>query len=258
MLVDSHTHVQMPQFDGDRAPVLASAFAAGVEQMVVPGVDVESSKVALDLASGYPGRVFAAVGTHPHDASTLDDVAWEAERTLSAHPHVVAIGEIGLDFYRNLSPRKVQIDALVRQLALARDRQLPVILHNRDSHAGLVEVLRAHGQGVRGVFHCFIGGRDMARDALDLGFYLSFAGPLTYPKNVELAEVAAWVPLDRILVETDSPYLTPQPFRGKRNEPRHVVLTAQRLAEIRGCPFAEIAEVTTRNAAALFNLPAAP
>jgi TatD DNase family protein len=244
VLVDSHAHIQMRQFDADRDAVIAAAFAAGVGQIVVPGTDVATS------------RIFAAVGTHPHDASTLDAAALTALRQLAAAPGVVAIGEIGLDFYRNLSPRAQQEDALIAQIALAREKELPIILHNRESHAELIALLRAHAGGVRGVFHCFIGDQAMARDALDLGFWLSFAGPLTYPRNTELAAVAAWAPLDRVLVETDCPYLTPVPHRGKRNEPRHVALTAARLAELRGIPVEELARATSANAATVFNLPA--
>lgn len=257
-LVDTHTHVQMRQFAADRAAVIRAALADGVTQMVVPGVDVPTSHDALALAREWPGHVFAAAGTHPHDASTLTDEALVALRALAGEPEVVAVGEIGLDFYRNLSPRDVQIEAITRQLALAREVDKPVILHNRESHVEMIALLKAHTQDLRGVFHCFIGDRQMARDALDLGFYLSFAGPVTYPKNTELADVAAWAPLDRILVETDAPYLTPQPFRGKRNEPRHVALTARYIAELRGIPFEELAEATSRNAAALFGLSAAP
>ena len=256
MLVDSHAHVQMPQFDGDREQVVAAAFADGVGQLVAPGVDVATSRAAIALAAAHSGRIFAAVGTHPHDAETLTDEALAEERTLAQSPGVVAIGEIGLDYYRDLSPREVQREALIRQFALARELDLPIILHNRESHADLISLLRSHGQGLRGVFHCFIGDVNMARDALDLGFYLSFAGPLTFPRNVELGEVAAWAPLDRTLVETDCPYLTPPPYRGKRNEPRHVALVARRLAELRNAPLAEIAEATTRNATTLFHLPA--
>jgi TatD DNase family protein len=258
VLVDTHAHVQLHQFAADRARVLAAAFTAGVGQMVVPGVDVASSRDALALAQAHPGHIFAAVGIHPHDAATLDDAALEAVRVLSLDPHIVAIGEIGLDFYRNFAPRETQVAALVAQLDVARERQLPVILHNRESHAELVALLRAHGQGVRGVFHCFIGDQQMARDALELGFWLSFAGPLTYPANTELAAVAAWAPLDRVVVETDSPYLTPQPFRGQRNEPRHVALTAQRLAALRGMTPDDVAAATTRNAAELFSLSEPP
>lgn len=255
MLVDTHAHIQMRQFASDRADVIAAAFAEGIERMVAPGVDVETSRAAIALAEAYPGRIFAAVGTHPHDAATLDSAELEAQRALAQHEAVVAIGEIGLDFYRNLSPRAVQLDALAAQLDLAHDLDLPVILHNRKSHAEMVAALRNHGQGVRGVFHCFIGDRAMARDALDLGFWLSFAGPVTYPKNTELADVAAWAPLDRIVVETDCPYLTPQPHRGKRNEPRYVALTARHIAGLRGMLVEDFARATTANAKALFGLP---
>jgi TatD DNase family protein len=246
----------MRQFDSDRDAIIAAAFAAGIGQIVVPGVDVETSRAAVALAARFPGRVFAAVGTHPHDATTLDAAALAAQRELAASPGVVAIGEIGLDFYRNLSPHQQQEAALVAQIELAHETGLPIILHNRESHAAMIALLRAHANGVRGIFHCFIGDQAMARDALDLGFWLSFAGPLTYPRNTELAEVAAWAPLDRVLVETDCPYLTPIPYRGKRNEPRHVALTAARLAELRGLPADAIARATTANAATVFNLPA--
>lgn len=255
VLTDTHTHVQMHQFSSDREQVIAAAFADGITRLIVPGIDVETSRQAVALAAAYRGRIFAGVGTHPHDATTLSDEAFAAQRELARSPGVVAIGEIGLDYYRDLSPRDIQRDALVRQFALARELDLPVILHNRESHADMVAHLREHGAGIRGVFHCFIGDKAMARDALDLGFYLSFAGPVTFPRNVELAEVAAWAPLDRILVETDSPYLAPPPFRGKRNEPRHVALVARRIADLRNIPLEELAVATSRNAAALFGLP---
>lgn len=256
MLIDTHAHVQMHQFASDRERVIQAAFADGIERMIVPGIDVETSRAAIALAAAHPSRLFAAAGTHPHDATTLTSEALEAERALAREPGVIAIGEIGLDFYRNLSPRDAQHDALVAQFGLARELDLPIILHNRDSHAEMVAALREHGVGLRGVFHCFIGDKAMARDALDLGFYLSFAGPVTFPRNVELAEVAAWVPLERILVETDSPYLAPPPFRGKRNEPRHVAITARHIAELRQMPFEDLADATWRNATTLFRLPA--
>lgn len=256
MLVDTHAHVQVHQFGSDRPAVIAAAFADGVARMIVPGIDLETSRAALALATAYPGRIFAAIGTHPHDVKTMTPETLAAQRELANAPGVVAIGEIGLDYYRDLSPRDTQREALIAQVALARDHDLPIILHNRESHEDLVALLRAHGAGVRGVFHCFLGDQRMARDALDLGYFLSFAGPLTFPRNVVLGEVAAWAPADRILIETDSPYLAPQPFRGKRNEPRHVALVARKLAELRGLPVEEIAAITARNAAALFRLPA--
>jgi TatD DNase family protein len=246
--------VQAHQFASDRTAVIDAAFAAGIGRMVVPGTDLESSREAVALAAAYPGKLFAGVGTHPHDATTLTDETLVAQRALAGSVGVVAIGEIGLDYYRDLSPRETQRDTLAKQLMLALELDLPVILHNRESHDDLVALVRSV-TGSRGVFHCFIGDKAMARDALDLGFYLSFAGPVTYPRNVELAEVAAWAPEDRLLVETDSPYLTPPPFRGKRNEPKHVALVAQRLAELRATSVEQIAAVTTRNAATLFRLP---
>ncbi|MGE5334302.1 MAG: TatD family hydrolase [Nitrososphaerota archaeon] len=255
MLIDTHCHVQMRQFASDRDAVIAAAFASGVERLIVPGIDVDTSKAALELAERFPGRIFAGVGTHPHDASTLTSEALREQRAIAQQPGIVAIGEIGLDYFRDLSPRDIQRHALIAQLGLARELDLPVILHNRESHEDLIALLRAHGTGVRGIFHCFIGDRAMAADALDLGFYISFAGPLTYPRNEELRAVAAWAPADRILVETDSPYLSPHPLRGKRNEPQRVTLVARTLAETRGVTEPEIAELTTRNAAAAFRLP---
>jgi TatD DNase family protein len=256
VLVDTHAHAQVHQFSGDRAAMIQRAFDDGVARMIVPGIELDSSREAVALAAEYPGRLFAGVGTHPHDATTLTPEALAAQRALACAPGVVAIGEIGLDFYRDLSPRDVQREALVAQIQLARELDMPIKLQNRESHVEMVALLHAHAQGVRGVFHCFIGDKAMARDALDLGCYLSFAGPVTFPRNVELAEVAAWAPEDRILVETDSPYLAPPPFRGKRNEPRHVALVARKIAELRGVPFEELAAITTRNAEALFRLPA--
>ena len=255
MLMDSHAHVQTRQFDKDRDAVIQAAFDAGVKRILVPGIEVETSQSAVNLASRYPDRIFAAVGVHPHDATGFTPDALITLRALAKLPGVVAIGETGLDYYRNLSPHEIQQASLIAQLELAREVNLPIILHNRESHTDMIELLKAHGAGVRGVFHCFIGDQSMARDALDLGFYLSFAGPLTYPANETLREVAAWAPEDRILVETDSPYLTPPPQRGKRNEPKLVALVAQRLAETRKVSFERIAEVTTQNASTLFGLP---
>jgi TatD DNase family protein len=258
MLMDTHAHVQTRQFDKDRDAVIQAAFDASVARVLVPGVEVETSRSAAALAARYPGRVFAAVGVHPHDATDFTADALATLRALTAELGVVAIGEIGLDYYRNLSPQETQRAALTAQMDLAREVDLPIILHNRESHEDMISLLKAHGAGLRGVFHCFIGDQTMARDALDLGFYLSFAGPLTYPANETLREVAAWAPEDRILVETDSPYLTPPPHRGKRNEPKQVALVAQRLAEVREASFERIAEVTTENAARLFRLPVSP
>jgi TatD DNase family protein len=257
MLMDTHAHVQTRQFDKDRDVVIQAAFDAGIERILVPGIEIETSRMAVDLASRYPGRIFAAVGVHPHDATDFTPETLPALREMAQAPGVVAIGETGLDYYRNLSPHETQRASLTAHMELARELDLPIILHNRESHAEMIALLKAQGSGLRGVFHCFIGDQAMARDALDLGFYLSFAGPLTYPANETLRGVAAWAPEDRILVETDSPYLTPPPHRGKRNEPKQVALVAQRLAEARNVSPERIAEVTTQNAATLFHLPSA-
>jgi TatD DNase family protein len=255
LLVDTHSHVDARQFASDREAVIAAAFEAGIGMLVDPGCDLPSSHAAVDLAAQHPGRIFAGVGIHPHDASSFTDEALAELRALAGQPGVVAIGETGLDYFRMLSPRDQQLRSLEHQLALARDLNLPIILHNRDSHADLMALLREHAQGLRGVFHCFSGDRQMAEECLAFpGFYLSFAGPVTYRANTALAEVAAWAPLERVLVETDSPYLTPHPFRGRRNEPKQVALVAAKLAELRGLPLDTIADITTSNARALFGL----
>jgi TatD DNase family protein len=255
LLVDSHSHVDARQFATDREAVIAAAAAAGIGMLVDPGCDLPSSRSAVELAALHTGYIFAAVGIHPHDASSYTDEALSELRALAGQPGVVAIGETGLDYYRMLSPREQQLRSLERQLALASELDLPIILHNRDAHPDLMGLLREHARGVRGVFHCFSGDRQMAEECLDFaGFYLSFAGPLTYRANTALAEVAAWAPLERVLVETDSPYLAPHPFRGRRNEPKHVALVAAKLAELRDVSLEEIGESTTRNARALFGL----
>jgi TatD DNase family protein len=246
MLIDTHTHVQVGEFSRDRDQVILAAFAAMIDRLIVPGVDVETSRDAIALAATYPGQIFAAVGTHPHEADLLTDLTLSTERELAT---------ACLDYSRNLSPPESQRQALIKQLALARELGLPVVLHNRESHKDMIAHLREYGQNVTGVFHCFVGDRDMARDALDLGFYLSFAGPVTYPANAILAQVAAWAPADRILVETDSPYLAPVPVRGKRNEPRHVRLIAEHIAGLRGITLEEMAAITTANAERVFGLP---
>ncbi len=255
MLVDTHAHVDARQFDADREAVIQAALAAGVGMLVDAGCDLPSSRKAVELAAAHPGQVFAAVGIHPHDASTCSGEALAELRHLAGQPGVVAIGETGLDYYRMLSPRTQQLHSLECQLHLARELNLPVILHSRESHDDLMAMLREYGRGLRGVFHCFSGARKQAEECLAFaGFYLSFAGPLTYRANTALADVATWAPLDRVLVETDCPYLTPHPFRGRRNEPKYVALTAAKLAELRGMSAGEIATMTTANARALFGL----
>lgn len=254
MLFDSHAHVDTSRFNADREDVIRAAFDGGVTHIVNPGVDLASSEFALALAKSHPGFIFAGVGTHPHDATTYTEEAGTRYREMAREPEVVAIGEFGLDYFRMLSPREVQRAVFCAHLELARECDLPCIIHVRDSHDDVIELLRAHGQGLRGVFHCFSGNVSQAEECLAFdGFMLSFAGPLTRQGN-ELPEVARMAPLDRVLVETDSPYLVPLPLRAKRNEPLFVKYTAEKLAEIRGMTLEEIARVTTTNAMRLFGL----
>jgi TatD DNase family protein len=251
---DTHAHVQMRQFRADRDAVLARATEAGVARLICPGVDAPTSQAAIDLAAAHPGTIFACAGIHPHDTTAFSDATLAEIRRLATENRVVAIGEIGLDYYRNLAPAEDQKRAFSAQVALAQELGLPIVVHNRDAHADIMAALRPLGT-VRGVWHCFIGDRAMAEEGLSLGMYLSFAGPVTYPANTALHDVAAWAPLDRILIETDCPYLTPHPHRRDRNEPANVTKTAARIAELRGMALADLAAATSANAAALFGLP---
>lgn len=254
MLIDSHAHIDTSRFHADRKAVISAAFENGITRIVDPGVDLASSQNALSLSKAHPGHIFAGVGTHPHDATTYTDEVGMQYREMAREPEVVAIGEFGLDYFRMLSPREVQRAVFCTHLELARECDLPCIIHVRDSHDDVIELLRAHGKGLRGVFHCFSGNVAQAEECLSFeGFMISFAGPLTRQGNA-LPEVASMVPLDRVLVETDSPYLVPQPLRAKRNEPLFVKYVAEKLAEIRNMSFEEIAQVTTANAIRLFGL----
>lgn len=254
MLVDSHAHIDTSRFDADREAVLRAAINGGVTRMVDPGCDLASSRAALALAKAHPGVVFAAIGVHPHDATTYNDEVEQELRVMVREPEVVAIGEFGLDYFRMLSPREVQREVFVRHLHLAREYNLPCIIHVRDSHDDVIELLRTYGQQLRGVFHCFSGNVAQAEECLSFpGFMLSFAGPLTREGNA-LPDVARMVPQDRMLVETDSPYLVPKPLKARRNEPLFVTHTAKKLAELRGMTLEELAQITTANTVRLFAL----
>jgi TatD DNase family protein len=220
--------------------------------MIDPGCDLPSSRAALTLARAYPGTIFAGVGVHPHDATTYTNEVEMALREMAQEPEVVALGEFGLDYFRMLSPRDMQREVFCAHLRLARAYNLPCIIHVRDAHEDVMELLRAHGRDLRGVFHCFSGDVAQAEECLAFeGFLLSFAGPLTKQGNA-LPDVARMVPLDRVLVETDSPYLVPKPLRVRRNEPLFVKNVAEKLAELRGMTLEEIASITSANAMRLF------
>lgn len=252
-LVDSHAHLDSGQFAADRDAVIERAVAAGISDILTIGCDLESSRQSIALAESYP-RVHAAVGVHPHDAGEIDDRALEELEAMLAHPQVVALGEIGLDYYRNRAPRDVQLNAFRRQLRLATKLGKPVIIHDRDAHADVLRLLQEEDTPCGGVLHCFSGDLQMARTCLEMGFYLSFPGVISYPKNTALREIVAALPIDRLLVETDCPYLAPQPYRGKRNEPAYVRLTAEKLAEIKNLSFADVARITSRNCHTLFGI----
>ena len=254
-LIDSHAHLDDAQYDDDRAEMLARARAAGVVQVVNVGYDLPSSGRALALAAEYD-FIFAAVGVHPHEVRELPPDYLERLREMCRRPGVVALGEIGLDYYRDLSPREVQRKVFREQLALARELDLPVIIHDRDAHGDVLDILRKDGVGpAGGVMHCFAGSLEMAAACMEMGFYISFAGPVTYPNARRPKEVAAAVPLERLLVETDAPYLAPQVHRGKRNEPAYVRHVAEQIAALRGIAVEELARATTANARRLFGLP---
>jgi TatD DNase family protein len=251
-LIDTHTHLTMKKYTKDLDAVLSRAREAGVRAMVTVGVDVDSSADGAHLAHEHPD-IYASVGVHPHDADTVDDYIISYLGELAARPRVVAIGEIGLDFYRDLSPRRVQEEVFARQLGLAAEAGLPVIVHDRDAHRRVIEILRSEKTSC-GVMHCFSGDLNLARQALDLGLYISFAGSITY-NGRKAGEIIRKAPLDRLLVETDCPYLAPVPYRGKRNEPAYVKHVLERMAGLLGKPFEELEELTEENARRLFNLP---
>jgi TatD DNase family protein len=251
---DTHCHLNLAHFDADVGEVVARALAAGVTQLIVPGADVPSSRRAVELAEQYPA-VWAAVGVHPNDAPGFGAGDLAELRRLAAHPRVVAIGEIGLDLYWKTVPLEQQQAVFVAQLQLAAELGKPVIVHDREAHAAVLEALQTHRPPAGGVLHAFSGDGAMAEAAVAEGFYLGVDGPLTYKNSHALRAIFAAAPLERILLETDAPYLTPQPHRGRRNEPAYVRYVAERLAEIRHLELEAVAQVTTANAARLF-LPA--
>ena len=256
MLFDTHAHLDEDAFSQDVDEVIGRAIASGVTSMLAVATTAESSRATIALAARVP-NVFAAVGIHPNYAVQAKPGDWEVIEELALSPKVIAIGETGLDRYWDHTPFEVQLDYFRRQMELAKQRDLPFIVHCREAETDVVAALReAAGKGLlKGIMHSFCGGRATLDAALELGMHISFAGMLTFKKNVELRELAKSVPLDRLLVETDAPYLAPQPQRGKRNEPSFVRHTAECLAEIHGRTLDEMSAITTANAKRLFGLP---
>ena len=253
-LFDTHAHLHFPGFDDDREAVLVRARDAGVRRMVTIGTDAETTRAAIALAD-READVWATAGVHPHDAAESDEAALAEVERLAAAPRVVAIGEIGLDFFRNLSPRDTQERVLRRFVGLARRLRKPVVVHCRDAHAETLAILGDERVAdVGGIMHCFSGDVAIARRCLDLGLTISLAGPVTYPNARALPDVARFVPADRLVVETDCPYLPPQGHRGRRNEPAYLALTAARVAELRGEPLDTLAPRLSDNARRLFRV----
>lgn len=250
MLIDSHCHLDNEQFNPDRDAVIERALEAGVDRMVAIGTgdgppDLEA---AIRLADKHTA-LYATVGVHPHDASKADETTYRSLRDLLKHPKVVVLGEIGLDYHYDFSPRPTQRDVFIEQMRIAADARKPVVIHTREAWEETLTLLEEHWKptGLPGIMHCFSGGPAEAERCLALGFYLSFGGIVTFPKAVEVQEAARLAPLDRILVETDAPYLAPVPKRGKRNEPAFVVETARKVAALRGTSIERIAAVTSEN-----------
>lgn len=261
-LVDTHCHLDFISFDGDRTQVLERAWESGLVRILVPGINLASSKAALRQAE-CDERVYAAVGVHPNDALSWEEDTLDQLRLLSEHPKVVAIGEIGLDFYRDRAPRDLQKRIFHKQLSLASEINLPVVIHNRDASEDLLRILSdwqtslaADGSPIAvhpGVLHSFSDEFAVAERGLAINFYIGITGPVTFNKAEKLRATVSDIPLSRMLIETDAPFLTPHPYRGKRNEPANVRYVAERIAQVHDVPFENVVKVTTANAQTLFN-----
>lgn len=254
MLFDTHVHLNDDQFDDDLEEVIERARLNGVERVVVVGFDEKTIKRAMELIDTYD-FMYAAIGWHPVDAIDLTDSYLDWIEELTAHPKVVAIGEIGLDYHWDKSPKDIQQAVFRRQIQLAKKLDLPIIIHNREATEDVVTILEEEGAAeVGGIMHCFSGSPETAKRCLEMNFYISLGGPVTFKNAVKPKEVAKEVPLDRLLIETDCPYLAPHPYRGKRNEPSYVKLVAEQIADLKEISFDEVARATTENANRLFRI----
>jgi TatD DNase family protein len=254
MLIDSHAHLEMPEFKADLEQVIQRAKASGVEYIFTVGTEKKDWHRALEIAHSYP-PVYAILGVHPHNAREIDEETYPTLRKLCANEKVRAYGEIGLDFYRNLSPREVQLKRFREQIQFARKLSLPIVVHDREAHKETLEILKSEkAEEYGGIIHCFSGDYEMARQCIEMGFYISVPGTVTFKNAGEFHEIIKRLPLESLLIETDAPFLAPVPFRGKRNEPSYVRYTAQKVAEIKKVPFEKVAEATTENALRVYGL----
>ena len=254
MLVDYHAHLEMGEFKKDLEGVLQRAGEAGVEYIFTVGTERKDWKRALEIAQSHP-KIYAILGVHPHNAKEIDDRTYAALRHLCQNEKVRAYGEIGLDFFRNISPQEIQIKRFREQIGLANELHLPIVVHDRDAHDETLDILKSEKGGrYRGVIHCFSGDYQMATQCLDMGFYISVPGTVTFRNASDFQEIVKKLPLEFLLLETDAPFLTPVPFRGKRNEPGFVRYTAQKVAELKKISFEKVAELTTENALKVFGV----
>lgn len=255
MLVDTHVHLNVYQFDEDREEVIERAFVNGVNKMIVVGFDRETIPLAIELAKQYK-EIYAVVGWHPVEAINFkqDDLSYI--KSFLSHDKVVAIGEMGLDYHWDTSPKDVQDEVFRKQIRLAKEVNMPIVIHNREATEDVIKILQEeNAHEIGGVMHCYNDSVELMKECLDMNFYISLGGPVTFKNATLPKEVAVHVPLDRLLVETDAPFLSPHPKRGKRNEPANVTLVAKKIAELREMSYEEICEITTRNAQMLFRLP---
>ncbi len=255
MLVDSHAHLEMPQFADDLEQVIQRAKAAGLSHIINIGTDEESSVKSVELATQY-GLIYAVVGIHPHEARLVSAATYDCLRKLAAHPKVVALGEMGLDYHYMHSSAVIQQEVFKQQLRLADELELPVVIHQREAEADALNILKEHPPAYGGVMHCFSGDEAMLNECLNMGLYISVAGPVSFKKAHCLRQLIAQVPADMLLLETDAPYLAPVPYRGKRNEPAYVKHTAQVVAELKGLSLDDIGRITSLNVRNLFGIPA--
>ncbi len=254
MLIDSHAHLEMPDFKKDLEAVIQRAKDSGIEYLFTVGTEEKDWKRALEIAHSHPS-VYAILGVHPHNAREIDDQTYSLLTKLCGDEKVKAYGEIGLDFFRNLSPRDVQLKRFREQIGLAKQLGLPIVVHDREAHRETLEMLQSEkAEACGGIIHCFSGDYEMAKICMDMGFYISIPGTITFKNAEAFREIVRKIPLESLLVETDAPFLTPEPFRGKRNEPAYVRYTAEKLAQVKKIPFETVAEVTTENALRVYRL----
>jgi TatD DNase family protein len=253
MLIDSHSHIEMKAFDRDRDQVIARAKDVGIDYIIAVGISLEDCKRVVSVTKQYK-TVYGVIGIHPHHAKDIDNKTYDSLRQMVKNDKIVAYGEIGLDFFRNLSPRNIQIKKFGEQLELASEIGLPVVIHDREAHTQTMNILEQWEGDKRGIIHCFSGDYGMARKCLDMGFYISIPGTITFRNSGQLRDVVKKVPMNRLLVETDAPFLTPQQKRGGRNEPAYVIYTAFRIAEIKGVPVEEVERITYKNTLDVFGI----